>query len=158
MLNMSKIKTSSQSEENLQNTTTASTTVINIDSPKRSQKPRFLGRQSSFGLGPQNNGASGVLGSNSWKKAYMWVWSGSRYSGVACMLVSSAAYSLMGLFVKLLAVTGVPSSEIVMFRCTVIAILAGAGLRKMGHPLLGTPKVRLLCAASNCYLCVMQPC
>ena len=44
-------------------------------------------------------------------------------------------------------VTGVPSSEIVMFRCTVIAILAGAGLRKMGHPLLGTPKVRLLVMA-----------
>lgn len=107
MLNMSKIKISSQSEalqgENLQSTTTASTTVINIDSPKRSQKPRFLGRQSSFGLGPQSNGANGVFGSNSWKKAYMWVWSGSRYSGVACMLVSSAAYSLMGLFVKLLA-------------------------------------------------------
>ena len=104
---MSKIKISSQSEalqgENLQSTTTASTTVINIDSPKRSQKPRFLGRQSSFGLGPQSNGANGVFGSNSWKKAYMWVWSGSRYSGVACMLVSSAAYSLMGLFVKLLA-------------------------------------------------------
>ena len=34
-----------------------------------------------------------------------------------------------------------------MFRCTVIAILAGAGLRKMGHPLLGTPKVRLLVMA-----------
>lgn len=75
------------------------------------------------------------------------IWGGSRYSGVICMIISSVSYSFMGLFVKLLSVSGVLSSETVMCRCIVVAILAGVGLKRMGHPLLGSPKVKQLVLA-----------
>lgn len=121
---------------------------IQILSPVRrndSTKERLFGRQSSFSSSrvalPYNEVSLGT-GENNW-----WVWGGSRYSGLVCMVISSVAYSFMGLFVKLLSVSGVPSSETVMCRCTVVAILAGAGLKRMRHPLLGSPKVRQLVLA-----------
>jgi hypothetical protein len=36
-------------------------------------------------------------------KPVLWIWGGSKHSGVACMALSSLAYSIMGLVVKLLA-------------------------------------------------------
>eukprot|EP00850_Spirogloea_muscicola_P010604 SM000063S19994 [mRNA] locus=s63:95985:98258:- [translate_table: standard] len=86
------------------------------------------------------------------------------------MAVSSLSYSLMGLFVKLLAsqhpnaVTqsrsqqlarpalpcsggGIPSLQTVTIRCAVISLMAGWELRRMGHPLFGTPRVRHLVMA-----------
>lgn len=70
-----------------------------------------------------------------------------RIAGVWCMGGSSLAYSLMGLFVKFLTVRGVPALEAVMVRCLVIAAISGAQLARMGHPLLGSPRVRHLVAA-----------
>ncbi|KAG0568517.1 hypothetical protein M758_6G022500 [Ceratodon purpureus] len=121
---------------------------IQIHSPVRrneSTKERLFGRQSSFSsdrLDLTSNDVSFAAGKNTW-----WIWGGSKYSGVLCMVISSVAYSFMGLFVKLLSVSGVPSSETVLCRCAVVAILAGAGLKKMRHPLLGSPKVRRLVLA-----------
>ncbi|KAG6549876.1 hypothetical protein Mapa_008858 [Marchantia paleacea] len=80
-------------------------------------------------------------------KAWNWVWGGSKYSGAACMAISSLSYALMGLFVKILSVRSFPSSQIVMFRCGLISLIAGASLRQMRHPLLGTPRVRKLVIA-----------
>ncbi|KAL2652251.1 hypothetical protein R1flu_020379 [Riccia fluitans] len=80
-------------------------------------------------------------------KAWSWVWGGSKYSGATCMAISSFSYALMGLFVKLLAVRSFPSSQIVMFRCAFISLIAGTSLRKMRHPLLGSPRVRKLVIA-----------
>lgn len=44
---------------------------------------------------------SGALGR--FLKPVLWIWGGSKHSGVACMALSSLAYSVMGLAVKLLA-------------------------------------------------------
>ncbi|CAM6087301.1 unnamed protein product [Calypogeia fissa] len=84
-----------------------------------------------------------------WMTMWIWIWGGSKYSGAACMAVSSASYSLMGLFVKLLSVRKIPSSEIIMFRCALISLVAGVALRRMKHPLWGTPRVRRLVLARS---------
>lgn len=77
---------------------------IQIHSPVRrneSTKERLFGRQSSFSsdrLDLTSNDVSFAAGKNTW-----WIWGGSKYSGVLCMVISSVAYSFMGLFVKLLS-------------------------------------------------------
>ncbi|GAQ78131.1 hypothetical protein KFL_000080350 [Klebsormidium nitens] len=80
-------------------------------------------------------------------KPVLWIWGGSKHSGVACMALSSLAYSVMGLAVKLLAGAKIPSSETVLVRCAIIALLSGYGLQKQKHPLLGSPGVRHLVLA-----------
>lgn len=85
----------------------ASSTIVNVESPRRSPQERLFGRQSSFlsirNLNSPQDGMGGIWMPMWCKSAYCWAWGGSRYSGVVCMLISSAAYSLMGLLVKLLA-------------------------------------------------------
>lgn len=76
-------------------------------------------------------------------KLYQKIWNG-KHAGVLCMVLSSAAYSIMGLLVKVLAGRAIPSSQIVMARCGIISILSGLGLQHMKYPLLGSKKVRKL--------------
>ncbi|GLJ53401.1 hypothetical protein SUGI_1138850 [Cryptomeria japonica] len=71
------------------------------------------------------------------------IWNG-KHAGVFCMVISSSAYSIMGLLVKLLTRGSIPSSQIVMARCSVISILAGIGLQRMNYPFFGSPKARKL--------------
>eukprot|EP00897_Mesotaenium_endlicherianum_P007497 jgi/Mesen1/6776/ME000348S06046 len=78
---------------------------------------------------------------------WRYIWGGSKYSGMMCMVLSSLAYSFMGLFVKLLSVRGMPALQTVLARCVVIALFAGLQLRQMGHPLLGSTRVRHLVVA-----------
>ncbi|KAH9303630.1 hypothetical protein KI387_008034, partial [Taxus chinensis] len=77
----------------------------------------------------------------------LWVWRGSRYSGLICMTFSSLIYSIMGLLVEYFAVTKVPSSETIFIRCAVILVAAFIWIRKTGQPLFGLPHVRLLLIA-----------
>ena len=77
---------------------------IQIHSPVKrneSTNDRLFGRQSSFSsnrLGLTSNDDSLAAGKSIW-----WIWGGSKYSGVLCMVISSVFYSFMGLFVKLLS-------------------------------------------------------
>lgn len=69
---------------------------------------RLFGRQSSFcsnRLALISNDASLAADKSTW-----WIWGGSKYSGVLCMVISSVAYSFMGLFVKLLSGMNIPTS------------------------------------------------
>lgn len=119
---------------------------IQISSPKG----RLLNRLSSFPSNSSPLHSKGVplsSDNNNNNNNNWWEWGGSNLSGVACMVISSISYSFMGLFVKLLSVSGVPSSEVVLCRCTIVAVLAGAGLKRMRHPLLGSPEVRQLVLA-----------
>ncbi|XP_002973446.2 solute carrier family 35 member G1 [Selaginella moellendorffii] len=68
----------------------------------------------------------------------------SHRSGVSSMMISSAAYSVMGLLVKILAVKSFPSSQIVAARCGIVALLSGLELRRMKYPLLGSAAARQL--------------
>eukprot|EP00897_Mesotaenium_endlicherianum_P006871 jgi/Mesen1/6211/ME000320S05405 len=81
-------------------------------------------------------------------EGFHWLWGGSKYSGMMCMAASALCYSFMGLLVKLLAGEHqIPSFQTVMMRCLLIAVIAGVLLKRMGHPLLGSPPVRLLLLA-----------
>lgn len=95
---------------------------IQILSPVRrndSTKERLFGRQSSFSSSrvalPYNEVSLGT-GENNW-----WVWGGSRYSGLVCMVISSVAYSFMGLFVKLLSGVSIPHKCQISYTCSFFA-------------------------------------
>ncbi|KAL1817583.1 uncharacterized protein LOC108223821 isoform X2 [Daucus carota subsp. sativus] len=74
----------------------------------------------------------------------MWVWGGSRYSGLLCVALSSFIYCLMELFADLFSVQPIPLFEIAFARCTVMAIISFVWLKKSGYPVFGPANVRKL--------------
>ncbi|XP_044503178.1 uncharacterized protein LOC123223842 isoform X2 [Mangifera indica] len=72
----------------------------------------------------------------------LWVWNGSRYSGLICMVLSSTIYFSMELISDNFAVQSIPLFEIAFTRCTIIMILSYLWLRRSGQPIFGPPNAR----------------
>ncbi|KAL5571218.1 hypothetical protein UlMin_020815 [Ulmus minor] len=74
----------------------------------------------------------------------LWLWSGSRYSGLMCMAVSSTIYFVMKVLSDVFSVQSIPLFETAFTRCTMLFIFSYMGLRKSGQPLRGLVNVRYL--------------
>ncbi|EXC27254.1 hypothetical protein L484_004831 [Morus notabilis] len=88
----------------------------------------------------------------------LWVWSGSRYSGLLCMAVSSIIYFLMGVISDVFSVQSIPLFETAFTRCTIILISSYIWLRRSGQPILGLANSRylLISRALTGYLSLMS--
>ncbi|XP_052178254.1 uncharacterized protein LOC127792014 isoform X2 [Diospyros lotus] len=75
---------------------------------------------------------------------FMWAWSGSRYSGLLCMALSSVVYCIMEVLSDIFSVQSVPLFEITSTRCIIISVLSFLWLRRSGQPMLGPTNVRNL--------------
>lgn len=74
----------------------------------------------------------------------LWVWSGSRYSGLLCMAASSMIYFLMEAVSDAFAAQSIPLFETAFARCTLILISSYLWLRKGGQPLFEPKPARKL--------------
>ncbi|KAJ7964803.1 Nodulin MtN21 /EamA-like transporter family protein [Quillaja saponaria] len=74
----------------------------------------------------------------------LWIWSGSRYSGLLCMALSSTVYFLMEVISNTFWVQSIPLFETAFTRCTTILILSYLWLRRSGQPVFGLSHVRNL--------------
>lgn len=74
----------------------------------------------------------------------LWVWNGSRYSGLFCMALSSTIYFFMGVLTNIFSVQAIPLFETAFTRCTIILILSYLWLRRSEQPLFGTSNVRII--------------
>ncbi|KAI4308383.1 hypothetical protein L6164_031464 [Bauhinia variegata] len=72
----------------------------------------------------------------------LWVWNGSRYSGLLCMTLSSIIYFLMEVLANSFSVQQIPLFETAFTRCTMILILSYVWLRRSEQPFFGTSNVR----------------
>ncbi|XP_062150414.1 probable transport protein YPL264C [Alnus glutinosa] len=74
----------------------------------------------------------------------LWVWSGSRYSGLLCMAISSIIYFIMEVLSDVFSAQSIPLFETAFARCILIMTLSYFWLRKSGHSILGQTHVRKL--------------
>ncbi|KAI3774886.1 hypothetical protein L1987_49449 [Smallanthus sonchifolius] len=74
----------------------------------------------------------------------MWIWSGSRYSGLLCMVLSSLIYCIMELLLDVGSAQAVPLFEIAFTRCVISSILSFMWLKRNGEPIFGPANVRNL--------------
>lgn len=74
----------------------------------------------------------------------LWVWNGSRYSGLMCMALSSTIYFFMQVISDVFMVQSIPLFETVFMRCTVTLILSYLWLRRSGQPIFGLMHARNL--------------
>ncbi|KAH9793409.1 EamA domain-containing protein [Citrus sinensis] len=74
----------------------------------------------------------------------LWVWNGSRYSGLMCMALSSTIYFFMQVISDVFMVQSIPLFETVFTRCTVTLILSYLWLRRSGQPIFGSMHARNL--------------
>ncbi|KAL5794158.1 hypothetical protein ACOSP7_002752 [Xanthoceras sorbifolium] len=72
----------------------------------------------------------------------LWVWNGSRYSGLLCMAFSAMIYFLMEVIADVFTVQSIPLFETTFTRCTVILILSYLWLRRSGQPIFGPAHAR----------------
>ncbi|XP_028782165.1 uncharacterized protein LOC114738291 [Neltuma alba] len=72
----------------------------------------------------------------------LWVWNGSRYSGLLCMVLSSTTYFLMEVLSNTFSVQAIPLFEAAFTRCTVMLVLSYIWLRRGEQPLFATSHVR----------------
>lgn len=82
-----------------------------------------------------------------------WLWSGSRYSGLLCVVLSCTIYSMMEIVSDVFTAQSVPLFEIAFARCTVVLILSSVWIRKSGQPIFGPTSARkllVLRALSGC--------
>ncbi|KAG2716917.1 hypothetical protein I3760_03G149400 [Carya illinoinensis] len=88
----------------------------------------------------------------------LWVWSGSRYSGLLCMAVSSIVYFFMEVLADVFSAQPIPLFETAFTRCTIVMVLSYFWLRKNGYSLLGSTHVRklLILRALMGYLSLMS--
>ncbi|XWS36752.1 hypothetical protein CRYUN_Cryun20dG0112800 [Craigia yunnanensis] len=74
----------------------------------------------------------------------LWVWNGSRYSGLVCMALSSIIYFLMEVLSDNFTAQSIPLFETAFTRCTVTLILSYLWLRRSGQPIFGATHPRNL--------------
>lgn len=74
----------------------------------------------------------------------LWVWNGSRFSGLMCMALSSTIYFFMQVMSDVFMVQSIPLFETVFTRCTVTLILSYLWLRRSGQPIFGPMHARNL--------------
>ncbi|XWS75787.1 hypothetical protein CRYUN_Cryun01aG0122000 [Craigia yunnanensis] len=67
----------------------------------------------------------------------LWIWNGSRYSGLVCMALSSIIYFVMEVLSDNFTAQSIPLFETAFTRCTVTLILSYLWLRRSGQPILG---------------------
>lgn len=77
----------------------------------------------------------------------LWIWSGSRYSGLVCMALSSIIYFFMEVLLDIFSVGTIPLFEIVFTRCAIILILSFVWMKKIGQPVFGPTHIRKLLVA-----------
>ncbi|XP_043804739.1 uncharacterized protein LOC110628714 isoform X3 [Manihot esculenta] len=74
----------------------------------------------------------------------IWIWGGSRYSGILCMALSSMIYFAMEVLSDSFSAQSIPLFETAFTRCTIVLILSYAWLRRSGQPLFGAASARKL--------------
>ncbi|XP_012489588.1 uncharacterized protein LOC105802461 isoform X3 [Gossypium raimondii] len=74
----------------------------------------------------------------------LWAWSGSRYSGLLCMALSSVIYFVMEVLSENFTAQSIPLFETAFVRCTVTLILSYIWLRRIGLPIFGATHPRKL--------------
>ncbi|XP_016746264.1 pseudopaline exporter CntI isoform X2 [Gossypium hirsutum] len=74
----------------------------------------------------------------------LWAWSGSRYSGLLCMALSSVIYFVMEVLSENFTAQSIPLFETSFVRCTVTLILSYIWLRRIGLPIFGATHPRKL--------------
>lgn len=74
----------------------------------------------------------------------IWIWGGSRYSGMLSMVLSSSIYFIMEVLQDVGSAQAIPLFEIAFTRCVMISILSYMWLRRSGEPIFGPPNVRNL--------------
>ncbi|KAJ4842901.1 hypothetical protein Tsubulata_013860 [Turnera subulata] len=67
----------------------------------------------------------------------LWVWNGSRYSGLLCVAFSSVLYFLMELLSDTFSPQSIPLFESAFARCTVTLALSYLWLRRAAQPIFG---------------------
>ncbi|XP_027170878.1 uncharacterized protein LOC113770574 isoform X1 [Coffea eugenioides] len=78
----------------------------------------------------------------------VWIWDGSRYSGMLCMALSSIIYCIMEVLSDVFTAQSIPLFEMAFTRCTVILILSFVWLKRSRQPIFGTSSVRKLLVLS----------
>ncbi|CAI9090242.1 OLC1v1024973C2 [Oldenlandia corymbosa var. corymbosa] len=68
----------------------------------------------------------------------LWVWNGSRYSGLLCMVVSSVIYCLMEIVSDVFTAQSIPLFEMAFTRCTIILVLSFVWLKRSRQPIFST--------------------
>lgn len=74
---------------------------------------------------------------SSFSQFMMWAWSGSRYSGLLCMALSSTIYCIMEVISDLFSVQSIPLLQTASTRCGIVSILSFVWLRRNGQPMFG---------------------
>ncbi|CAN0914397.1 Solute carrier family 35 member G1 [Linum grandiflorum] len=74
----------------------------------------------------------------------LWLWGGSRYSGMLCVAVSSAIYFSMEVLSDVFSAQSIPLFETAFARCTVLLVLSYLWLRRTGQPMFGPAHARNL--------------
>ncbi|KAF6159132.1 hypothetical protein GIB67_032749 [Kingdonia uniflora] len=73
-----------------------------------------------------------------------WTWSGSMYSGVLCMVLSSVIYFVMEIILDVFSVQSIPLFETVFARCLIILVSSYIWLRRSAQSVFGPTHVRNL--------------
>ncbi|CAL1393675.1 unnamed protein product [Linum trigynum] len=74
----------------------------------------------------------------------LWLWGGSRYSGMLCVALSSFIYFSMEVVSDVFAAQSIPLFETAFARCTILLVLSYLWLRRTGQPMFGPPLSRKL--------------
>ncbi|KGN47960.1 uncharacterized membrane protein YMR253C isoform X2 [Cucumis sativus] len=81
---------------------------------------------------------------SSLSQSIIWIWSGSRYSGLLCASLSSIFYFAMEVLMGVFSAQSIPIIEMAFTRCVIITILSYLWLRRSEQPIFGQPHVRKL--------------
>ncbi|CAN1843469.1 Solute carrier family 35 member G1 [Linum perenne] len=74
----------------------------------------------------------------------LWLWGGSRYSGMLCVALSSSIYFSMEVLSDVFSAQSIPLFETAFARCTVLLVLSYLWLRRTGQPMFGPSHARKL--------------
>ncbi|KAL3572948.1 hypothetical protein D5086_026852 [Populus alba] len=72
----------------------------------------------------------------------LWIWGGSRYSGLLCVAISSTIYFVMEVLSDFFSAQSIPLFETAFARCTITLILSYLWLRGNGQPIFGPAYAR----------------
>lgn len=72
----------------------------------------------------------------------LWIWGGSRYSGLLCVAISSTIYFVMEVLSDFFSAQSIPLFETAFARCTITLILSYLWLRGNGQPIFGPAHAR----------------
>ncbi|KAG6572413.1 hypothetical protein SDJN03_29141, partial [Cucurbita argyrosperma subsp. sororia] len=77
-------------------------------------------------------------------QSIIWIWGGSRYSGLLCASLSSIFYFTMEILMGFFSAQPIPILEMTFTRCTIITLLSYLWLRRSEQPIFGLTHVRKL--------------